>query len=114
MGKNKREKSHSSTHVYGALAALNRDFDQVLRDLQRIEELRLFRHRWQRAFLKAWRATLEETRAWVSFEVVEILHQREEREWTRFGRMRQQQETPSESAVQAPTKGLEPKSSRRK
>jgi hypothetical protein len=114
VAKNKREKSHSSTHVYGALAALNRDFEQVLLDLQRIEELRFFRHRWQRAFLKAWRATLEETRAWVSFEVVEILLQREELEWARFGRMRQRAETPSESAVPAPTKGREPKSPRRK
>jgi hypothetical protein len=50
----------SIPEVYDALAALNRDFEQVLRDLQRIEEPRLFRHGWQRAFLKAWRATLED------------------------------------------------------
>ena len=123
MPKTKRQKSHDSTHafpentrkvlVYDALATLNRDFEQVLRDLERLEELRLFRYRWQREFLKVWRATLEETRAWVSFEMVEILHQKEERDWTDFGRMRQRAEEPSESAVAIPTKGREAKSPRR-
>jgi hypothetical protein len=47
--------------VYEALATLNRDFEQVLCDLERLEELRLFPRRWQRHFLKAWRASLEET-----------------------------------------------------
>jgi hypothetical protein len=74
------------TLVYDALATLNRDFEQVLEDLQRLEALRVFPRRWQRKFLKSWRATLAETRAWVSFEVVEVLHQTEEREWTRLGR----------------------------
>jgi hypothetical protein len=44
----------------------------------------------------AWRATLEETRAWVNFEVVEVLHQKEEREWTSLARLRQRLEKPSE------------------
>jgi hypothetical protein len=56
------------TLVYDALATWNRDFEQVLEDLQRLEALRLFPHRWQRKFLKEWRATLEETRAWANFE----------------------------------------------
>ena len=100
--------------VYDVLATLNRDFEQVLCDLERLEGLRLFRRRWQRAFLKVWRATLEETRAWVSFEVVEILHQREGREWARFGRIRQRTEEPSESAVPVPIKSRLPKSQRRR
>jgi len=33
--------------VYDALATLNRDFERVLNDLQRLEELRLFPLRWQ-------------------------------------------------------------------
>jgi hypothetical protein len=106
----------NAPHVlaYDAIAALNRDFEQVLGDLERLEGLRLFPHHWQREFLKVWRATLEETRAWVSFEVVEILHQREEREWTRFGRIRQRSEEPSESTVPVPTKSRVPQSQRRK
>ena len=102
--------------VYDALAALNRDFQQVLSDLERLEGLRLFPRRWQRNFLKAWRASLEETRAWVSFEVVEILHQREEREWARFGQIRQRLEKTSESPadVVPPAKASMRKSQRRK
>ena len=84
------------TLAYDALATLNRDFEQVLEDLQRLEALRLFPRRWQRKFLKGWRATLQETRAWASFEVLEVLHQREEWEWTRLGRIRQRSEKPSE------------------
>jgi hypothetical protein len=42
---------------------------------------------------------LEETRAWAHFEVVEILHQREEREWVGFGRIRQRSEKPPEPAA---------------
>jgi hypothetical protein len=109
VAKHKGQKTHNATHafsknapkvlVYDALAALNRDFEQVLSDLERLKGLRLFRHSWQRNFLKVSRATLEETRAWVSFEVVEILHQREEREWTRFGRIRTRSEKTSESTA---------------
>jgi hypothetical protein len=49
-------------------------------------------HRWQRKFLTAWRTTLEETRAWVNFEVIEVLHQR----WVSFGHFRQRSEKSSE------------------
>jgi hypothetical protein len=89
-------KNASKVLIYDALATLNRDFEQMLDNLERLEELRLFPHRWQRKFLKTWRATLEETRAWANFEVVEILHQREERDWADFGRIRQRSERPSE------------------
>ena len=78
--------------VYEALATLNRHFEQVLWDLEQLRALGLFPDRLQRKFLKACRATLEETRAWANFELVEILHQREERDWFRFGRLRQQGE----------------------
>ena len=107
MAKSKKRNSKNSvraafpenppkTLAYDALAILNRDFEQVLEDLHRLEALRLFPHRWQRKFLKAWRVTLQETRAWASFEVIEVLHQREEREWNSLGRIRQRSEKPSE------------------
>jgi hypothetical protein len=82
--------------VYDALATLNQDFEQVLADLERLQGLRLFPRRWHHRVLKAWRAALEETRASVNFEVDEILHQREERDWVGFGRIRQRLEKPSE------------------
>jgi hypothetical protein len=85
-------KNVPKVHVYDALATLNRDFEQVLADLERLERLRLFPLRWQRKVLKVWRATVEETRASVNFELVEILHQREERDWVGFGAIRQRLE----------------------
>ena len=102
--------------IYEALATLNRDFEQVLGDLERLEELRIFPARWQRNFLKTWRATLEETRAWANFEVVEVLHQREEREWVGFGRIRQRLEKSSGAPadILVPTKSSGQKSRRTK
>jgi hypothetical protein len=87
----------------------------VLADLDRLEAQRLLPRRWQRKFLKAWRATLEETRAWANFEVVEVLHQREEREWVRFARIRQRAEKQSGPAddVLLPSKPRLRKSRRR-
>jgi hypothetical protein len=96
------------TLVYDALAVLNRDFEQVLADLQRLAKLRLFPRRWQRKFLTSWLAALEETRAWANFEVIEVLHQTEEREWVGFGRIRQRSE--KSSGVPADVSGP-PKSS---
>jgi hypothetical protein len=94
--------------IYEALATLNRDFEQLLCDLERFDELRVFTQRWQRRYLKTWRATLEETRAWANFEVVEVLQQREEREWVGFGRIRQR----FEKSSAAPTNRLPPIKSR--
>ena len=77
------------------LSGFNRNFEQVLKDLERLETLDLFPHRWQRRAFKACRATLEETRAWANFELIEVLYQREEREWVRFARLRQRAEKQS-------------------
>jgi hypothetical protein len=83
--------------VYDALAKFNRDVEQVLLDLERLGTLGLFPRRWQRKFLKTCRATLEETRAWANFELLEVLHAREEQEWVHFARLRQRAEKQSES-----------------
>jgi hypothetical protein len=92
--------------VYDALATLNRDVERLLEDLLRLEALHLFPRRWQRQFVKMWRATLGEIRAWVSFEVIEVLHRAEEWEWTSFGRRRRRLEKRSVSFddVSVPTK----------
>jgi hypothetical protein len=127
VAKSKRKNSKNSkraafpenppkTLVYDALAVLNRNFEQLLGDLQRLEALRLFPLRWQRKFLKAWRATLEETRAWANFEVIDVLHQREEQEWASFSRIRQRSEKPSASPADTliPAKSSGRNSPRRK
>ena len=98
---NTKRRLPQSSPVYEALARFNRDFGQVLEDLERLEALRLFPRRWQRKFLKQWRATLAETRAWVSFEVVEILHETEQGDWTRLGRRRRRLEEESASSDDA-------------
>ena len=104
------------TQVYEALATLNRDFDQVLGALQGLEAMRVFPLRWQRKVVKTWRATLEETRAWANFDVIDVLHEREEREWARFGVIRRRSENPSEppADVSGPATSSVRKSLRRK
>jgi len=78
--------------AYEALAGFNRNFEQVLEDLERRATLDLFSERWQRRAFKACRATLQETRAWANFELIEALYQREEKEWVRFARIRKRAE----------------------
>ena len=100
--------------VYDALADFNRNFEQMLQDLARLATLNLFTERWQRRAFEACRATLEEARVWANFELIEVLHQREEREWVRFARIRQRaekQSTPDDVLLPQPNAG---KSMRRK
>jgi hypothetical protein len=82
----------SKTLAYEALAAFNRDVEQVLADLERLGALGLLPEREQHRFLKVCRATLEETRAWANFEWTNVLRQQEEREWARFARIRQRED----------------------
>jgi hypothetical protein len=78
--------------AYEALAALNLHFELVLADLEKLAALELFPGAVGRHALRCCRATLEETRAWTNFEVVEILHAREERDWVYFSHLREQAE----------------------
>jgi hypothetical protein len=98
--------------VYEVLAGFNRSFEQVLLDLERLATLDLFTERWQRSAYKTCRATLEETRAWANFEVIEVLHQTEQREWTRLGRRRRRLENLCSDDVSVPTKSRARKSPR--
>jgi HPt (histidine-containing phosphotransfer) domain-containing protein len=78
--------------AYEALSAFNQHFEQALQHLNRLRELGLFGIRFRRESLEACQATFEETRAWVNFEAVEALHECEERDRARFGRIRYQRE----------------------
>ena len=69
--------------VYESLAALNHDFECVLAELARLHELGMF----NRDLANILRIVVKETRAWANFKLVEILQQREQDDWTRFGRM---------------------------
>src|ERR1051326_8126022 len=75
-------------HAYQTLFSLNQAFESVLADLRRLQRLPFFRP----AFLREFQVMVEETRACVNFELVESLHNREQDDWARFGRLRQQWE----------------------
>jgi hypothetical protein len=71
--------------LYEMLYDVNRSFDQVLRELERLQQFGLFRgHR----FLKSCQLAVKETRAWANIEILEILRDREESDWARFGSVR--------------------------
>lgn len=96
--KNKKispQTDHPNTPAYEALAAFNRDVDQVLADLERLSALCLLPARWGHQFFRICRAALEETRAWTNFEFIDVVGQNEERAWVRFARIRQRAEKQS-------------------
>jgi hypothetical protein len=74
--------------AYQTLFTLNQAFESVLADLQRLQRLPFFRPE----FLREFQVMVEETRACINFELVETMHSREQDDWTRFGRLRQQWE----------------------
>ena len=74
--------------VYLALSDLNRNLELVLLDLERLKTAGMFRSRFQTESLAACQATLEETRAWINFQMTETLQEREQRDWAHFGRIR--------------------------
>jgi hypothetical protein len=71
--------------VYEALFTLNQAFEQVLSNLRHLQAFPFFR----REFLREIQVVVEETQAWVNFDLIEVMHSREQDDWTRFGRLRQ-------------------------
>jgi len=74
--------------AYQTLFTLNQAFESVLADLHRLQRLPFFRPE----FLREFQVMVEETRACINFELVEAMHSREQDDWARFGRLRQQWE----------------------
>ena len=70
--------------VYETLYALNRDFEQVLVHLARLQELGMFQ---PEDFGDLFPVIIQETRAWANMELVEALRPREQDDWTHFGRL---------------------------
>jgi hypothetical protein len=71
---------------YEALYRLNHGFEQILSQLEELDKAGVGRRRAWRRF----QVTVEEARAEINFELVGLLQERELREWTDFGRLRQQ------------------------
>ena len=72
--------------VYETLHSFNQAFEQVLADFRRLQQLPFF----SRKFLHHFQVAVEETRAWANFEIAEVMHSREQNDWARYGRLRQQ------------------------
>jgi hypothetical protein len=70
------------------MASLNRGFEQVLADLKRLKQFGILGPQASRYFLKICSLTIEEMRAWANFELAEAVHDRAERDWAHFGRLR--------------------------
>ena len=69
--------------VYENLFALNRDFEQVLTHIARLQELGVF----QRDLGHIFSVVVKETRAWANMEMAEFLQMREQDAWAYFGRL---------------------------
>jgi hypothetical protein len=78
--------------IYENLFALNQSFDEILDRVNRLHNSDLFRNHFQRQSIAICRATLKESRAWINFEILQILEDREERGLEYFGRVRHDQE----------------------
>ena len=70
--------------IFEILHTLNRAFEQVLADLGRLQEFPFF----HREPLGHFQVVVEEIRAWANFELLEVLLDREQDAWARFGRRR--------------------------
>ena len=69
--------------VYENLFALNRDFEQVVNDIARLQELGVL----QRDLGHILSVVVKETRAWANMEMAEFLQIREQDAWAWFGRL---------------------------
>ena len=87
--------------VYENLHALNRDFEQVLADLAKLQELGVF----QRDLGHILGVIVKETRAWANMELAELLQMEEQDAWAYFGRLRRRwekkREDPNDVLIEA-------------
>lgn len=73
--------------AYESMAAIQLGFVQILEALEDLQQYKCYRGPAMKAAVLA----VREARAGTLFEVLEIIHTREEREWTRLGRRTKRQ-----------------------
>ena|SRR5580693_1082662 len=78
----------SKIQAYAVLYHINDGFEQILAQLQQFDNKRK-----RRRLSKRLQLIVEETRAEVNFELVELLQERELSDWTRLGAARQRVDT---------------------
>lgn len=71
-------------HAYAVLYHVNEGFDQILAQLQQLDKTGACRHVARRLHV-----IVEETRAEFNVELVALPQEREPKDWTRFGRLRE-------------------------
>lgn len=68
--------------LYAAIADLNRDFEVVIDDLRKLRQLQL-----KPEMMDAFIVKLEDLRAWSNSELLEMQHDRELKDWGRWGQL---------------------------
>ena len=96
----KKDKMNESL-AYDSLNTVARNFEEILKALDRLQRLDWFR---RRSPIKTLELAVKETQAWTLFEILEVLRERAESEWTKYGRMRSREESKKPG-----TKSLSPK-----
>jgi hypothetical protein len=89
-GASMKTKNAGGSAIYESLNLVNRGFEQIRQELERIQQRDLFR---LRAPIRSVTSAVKETHAWVLFEILEVLREHEEDEWTRLGHVRSRQES---------------------
>ena len=72
--------------VYKRLSEINESFESILANVEMLREMVLFRKGSNGLQLKSCRRETREACARINFEVLEVLLEQAEREWTRLGR----------------------------
>ena len=78
-------KTKNTPLPYESLCTISRSFEQILLVLEQLDQVDWFR---QHAPMKSVTLAVREVRAWTLSEILDVLHQREEGEWMRLGRLR--------------------------
>ena len=89
--------------VYDSLRTINRSFEEILQALEHLDRFDWFS---DRPPMKSVGLVVQETRAWTVSEILDVLHQREESEWMRFGSLRSAREKHLNVGVESPVKPM--------
>jgi hypothetical protein len=87
--------------VYESLCKVNRSFEEILREFERLKQFEWFRGP---SPIKSVELAVKETHAWTMFEILDVLQKRQENEWMRLGRIRATQDKRFERRDEVQTK----------
>lgn len=94
-----RDDHSSGGNIYDALQRIDQAFAEVLGQIERLKQIPWFR---KKARIKPAERAVQEARAWTLFEILEVLHEREEEAWFHLGRARVHREQKSDKPRRTP------------